>query len=522
MLQRFKLSTRLFGAFLLLVGIMVGVAYSGLWSVWKVTDSLRVMYAERTVPVGQAGDMNYLVQRNRVLVMDMLINPGAANVKQRTDELFANIDMFHQQFVRFEAQPKPADLVKLTGQLKDSVVPYIEQGLIPVGKAMRDNNFDEAQFVYLNVISVKAPAVQAAMNQLVNAQIELAGQEFAAAQSTSQGFAWVVLSGTVLAACIGMGLAWAITRSVTLPVQQALELAKRVSAGDLTAYPLHVRGHDEMAQLTQDLELMRRNLADIVTEVREGSVGIASGSSEIAHGVNDLSTRTETQAARLQEASASLHDMLAMAEQHAELAEEVKQIARTANAAARSGGERVSGLVGQMANVETSSRRITEITSVIDSIAFQTNILALNAAVEAARAGEMGRGFAVVAAEVRSLAQRSASAAAEIKHLIADAVQSVDRVTGMASETGQSVADIVQHVARVEGLISEIRDASARQNEKMTEVSLAIGWIDDVTQKNAALVEESAAATSNLNREASDLNARVAAFKLDGGALQPV
>ncbi|MFY7905220.1 MAG: MCP four helix bundle domain-containing protein, partial [Burkholderiaceae bacterium] len=242
MLQRFKLSRRLFGAFLVLVGIMVVVAYSGLWSVWKVTDSLRVIYEERAVPVEQAGDMNYLVQRNRVLVMDMLINPGAANVKKRTDELFANIDLFREQFARFDAQPKPAELVKLTSQLKDSVMPYIEQGLIPVGKAMRDNNFDEAQFVYLTVISSKAPAVQEAMNQLVKAQIELAGQEFATAQSTSQGFAWVVLSGTVLAAFIGMGLAWSITRSVTQPVQQALELANRVSAGDLTAHPLRVNG----------------------------------------------------------------------------------------------------------------------------------------------------------------------------------------------------------------------------------------------------------------------------------------
>jgi len=522
MLQRFKLSKRLFGAFLVLVGIMVVVAYSGLWSVWKVTDSMRVIYEERAVPVGQAGDMNYLVQRNRVLVMDMLINPGAANVKKRTDELFANIDTFQQQFARFEAQPKPPELVKLTSQLKDSVMPFIELGLVPVGKAMRDNNFDEAQFVYLNVISPKGPGVQDAMNQLVKAQIDLAGQEFATAQSTSEGFAWVVLSGTVLAALVGMGLAWAITRSVTKPVQQALDLANRVSAGDLTTYPLHVNGNDEMALLTKDLEVMRRNLADIVTEVREGSVGIASGTSEISHGVNDLSTRTETQAARLQEASASLQEMLGMAEQHAQLAEQVMHIARTTNTAAKVGGDRVNGLVEQIASVESSSRRITEITSVIDSIAFQTNILALNAAVEAARAGEMGRGFAVVASEVRNLAQRSASAAAEIKHLITDAVQSVERVTGMATDTGQSVADIVRHVGRVDTLISQISDASIRQNEKMIEVSHAISQIDDVTQKNAALVEESAAATTNLNREASDLNARVAAFKLDGVALQPI
>lgn len=520
MLQHFSIAKRLFGSFLLLVGIMVVVASMGLWSVWKVTDSLRTIYEERAVPVGQAGDLNYLVQRNRVLVMDMLINPGAANVKKRTEELFANIEKFKTSFSTFESQPMPPDLAGLTAELKNRALPFIDEGLIPIGKAMQANNFDEAQFVYLNVISPKAPAVQEAMNQLVQAQIERAGQEYATAKATSQGFAWLVLSATVLGAVIGMWLAWAITRSVIGPVRQALELAGRVTDGDLTSFPLQANGRDEMAALTQDLELMRRKLAEIVTEVREGSAGIFSGTSEIAHGVNDLSVRTETQAARLQEASASLQEMLTMAEQHAQLAEQVMHIARTTNTAAKLGGDRVNGLVEQIASVETSSRRITEITSVIDSIAFQTNILALNAAVEAARAGEMGRGFAVVASEVRNLAQRSASAAAEIKHLITDAVQAVERVTGMATDTGQSVAEIVKHVARVDSLISQISDASIRQTEKMTEVSLAIGGIDDVTQKNAALVEESAAATSNLNREASDLNARVATFKLDSSKLQ--
>jgi len=173
--------------------------------------------------------------------------------------------------------------------------------------------------------------------------------------------------------------------------------------------------------------------------------------------------------------------------------------------------------VEQIPNVDASSRRITENTSVINSIALQTNILALNAAVEAARAGEMGRGFAVVASEVRSLAKRSAAAAAEIKHLITDAVQSVDRVTGMATETGQSVADIVEHVATVDRLLSQISKASAMQTDEMTRVSQAIVGIDEVTQMNAALVEENAAATAHLSREASDLNARVATFKLDGG-----
>lgn len=520
MLQQFKIAKRLFGSFLLLVAIMVGVASSGLWSVWKVTDSLRIIFEERTVPVGLAGDLNYLVQRNRVLVMDMLIDPGAANVSKRTDELFKNIEKFKSSFASFDAQPKSTELVGLTAELKKRVWPFIDEGLVPMGKAMQANNFDEAQFVYLSVISPKGPGVQEAMNQLVQAQIDLASQEYNTARTTSEGFAWVVVSATVIAALIGLGLAWAITRSVTLPVEQALGLAQRVSNGDLTSFSSHTKGHDEMSELINDLELMRRNLAEIVTDVREASTDIAGSTAEIAHGVNDLSVRTELQAARVQEASASLQTMLATAEQHAQLAEQVMHIARTTNKAAQLGGDRVNELVGQIAGVEASSKRITEITSVIDSIAFQTNILALNAAVEAARAGEMGRGFAVVASEVRNLAQRSASAAAEIKQLVTDTVQSVNRVTGMATDTGQSVADIVKHVGRVDSLIAQISEASIAQTEKMSEVSNVINQIDEVTQKNAALVEESAAATTHLNREASDLSNRVATFKLDSTSLR--
>jgi methyl-accepting chemotaxis protein len=259
---------------------------------------------------------------------------------------------------------------------------------------------------------------------------------------------------------------------------------------------------------------MRNNLSRIVREVRDGSAQIALGSGEISQGVSDLSQRTEAQASNLQEASASLDTLLKGTHDHAQVSQQASAIARSAFDSAATGGRSVEDLIVQIGTVSERSQRITEITSVIDSIAFQTNILALNAAVEAARAGEQGRGFAVVAQEVRVLAQRSAAAASEIKTLIVDAVNSVVQVTSMASSTGDSVKGIVAQVREVDALIGQLTHASSEQSLQLAQISEAIRHIDDMTQKNAALVEENAAAAMSLSHEATELDTLVASFKL--------
>jgi methyl-accepting chemotaxis protein len=271
---------------------------------------------------------------------------------------------------------------------------------------------------------------------------------------------------------------------------------------------------DEIGRLISHLERMRSALANIVSDVRIGSNLIASTSGEISTGVNDLSQRTELQAANLQEASAALDQLLDGIQNHARISKEVGEVTRSTESGAQAGGKSVRELVVQIETVGEMSRKIADITNVIDAIAFQTNILALNAAVEAARAGEQGRGFAVVASEVRMLATRSATAAAEIKALITDAVSSVGKVISMAGNAGTQVDNVVAQVGTINDLVSRLNETSSHQAEELHQVSKAIRTIDEMTQQNAALVEENAAAAASLAKEASELDQMVGTFRL--------
>ncbi len=515
MFQRLGIGWRLYGSFSALLLLMAVVVGAGVLVVKRLGNDLRTVYQERAVPVEVVSHLNHLLQRNRVLVLDMLVNPGSANVEKSVGELLTNAAVFDRRLAAFEAIERPAELADLTQRLKHLSGEYMRQGLLAAGKAMKANDFDEAQFIYLNTISAKEPDVRTTVDELIQRQIALAGQEYSNAQAAIDRALWVMPG--VLAVALGLGgvLAWAITRSVTRPIAQAVVLAERVSHGDLSGHPNEpVAGRDEMARLMVELVAMRARLAELVADARQSSAQIASGTQEMAKGVGELSQRTEGQAARLQEANTSLQRMRQVMGEHALAAQRVSLIARDANASAVTGGDVVAALIGQIGTMTASSRRITEITGVIDSIAFQTNILALNAAVEAARAGEMGRGFAVVAGEVRALAQRSSRAAGEIKGLIGDSAQSMARVAAMASEAGGSVQHIIRQVDEVDRLMGRVSEAGSEQAAQLAHISEAMNAIDEMTQRNAALVEESAAATAELSHQASALDGQVAVFKL--------
>lgn len=516
MLQRFGIGWRLYGSFSVLLLMMAVVAGAGVLVVQRLGKDLRTVYEERAVPVEMVSHLNHLLQRNRVLVMDMLVNPGNANVQSSVDELLANAAVFDQRLAAFEAIERPAELVDLTLRFKRVYGEYMDRGLLAAGRAMKANDFDEAQFVYLNTISTQEPEVRAIMDELMQRQIAMAGQEYRDAQGTIDRALWGMPSVLVVALLLGGVLAWAMTQSVTRPIARAVVLAEQVADGDLRGNQNpSTPGRDEMARLMAELVGMRTRLAELVSDVRQSSAQIASGTREMAKGVADLSQRTEGQAARLQEANTSLQRMRQVTTEHAQAAQRVSHIAREANASAVTGGEVVTTLIGQIEAMAASSRRITEITAVIDSIAFQTNILALNAAVEAARAGDMGRGFAVVAGEVRALAQRSSRAAGEIKDLIGDTTQAMAQVTAMASEAGGRVQHIIGQVEDVDRLMGRVSDAGAEQAAQLAHISEAMNAIDGMTQRNAALVEENAAATTELSHQASELDAQVAVFKLD-------
>ncbi len=307
----------------------------------------------------------------------------------------------------------------------------------------------------------------------------------------------------------------ALIKSITRPLSEAVDMAQTVASGDLRS-EVHVRSTDELGDLLGALKLMQSNLSEIVGKVRQGTECIHTASAEIANGNLDLSGRTEEQASSLEQTAAAMVQLTTTVQQNNANASEACRLADVASTVAAKGGDAVEQMVRTMGAINESSRKIVDIISVIDGIAFQTNILALNAAVEAARAGEQGRGFAVVASEVRNLAQRSAAAAKEIKELIGASVERVEAGSRLVGEAGVTMTEVVASVQRVTAIISEISVASSEQRDGIEQISIAISQMDGVTQQNSALVEESAAAAEALEQQASQLNDAVSVFKLQG------
>ena len=338
----------------------------------------------------------------------------------------------------------------------------------------------------------------------------------AAAQASYQRAEWLILLFSAGSMAIGVFIAWRLTRSITRPLAEAVAVAQRVAAGDLSG-PIESRSTDESGQLLAALRQMNDSLVGVVGNVRQASDSIATGSSEIASGNLDLSQRTEQQASALEQTAASMEQLGATVRQNADNAKQANQLALGASTVALKGGDVVNKVVDTMKGINDSSKKIADIIGVIDGIAFQTNILALNAAVEAARAGEQGRGFAVVASEVRSLAQRSAEAAKEIKSLISASVDRVEQGTTLVDEAGVTMTEIVTAIRRVTDIMGEISSASVEQSTGVAQVGEAVTQMDQATQQNAALVEESAAAAESLKQQAQRLVQAVAVFKLTPG-----
>ncbi|MGN6826997.1 methyl-accepting chemotaxis protein [Paucibacter sp. M5-1] len=357
----------------------------------------------------------------------------------------------------------------------------------------------------------------AAVNQLIDYEESRIQTQNKIALDQADGFLTVMLTALVLSLLCGVALAWTISRSIVRQLgaePRALgDAARRVAGGDLGPVPgvLQAPADSVLASLGG----MRESLAGIVAQVRQASDSIATGSAEIATGNADLSNRTEQQAASLQQTASSMSEMNVAVKQNADTARQATQLAASASAAAAKGGQVVGQVVATMDDISASSKKIADIIGVIDGIAFQTNILALNAAVEAARAGEQGRGFAVVASEVRSLAQRSAEAAKEIKTLIGASVVKVEAGTRLVSDAGATMDDIVSQVRNVSDLINEIGASTQEQTDGIGRVSGAVTELDRSTQQNAALVEQSAAAAESLKQQASRLAEVVRVFRQD-------
>ncbi|MCS0707878.1 methyl-accepting chemotaxis protein [Massilia aurea] len=379
-----------------------------------------------------------------------------------------------------------------------------------------------AEQAYEQVFAPAAAAYGARVQSLLQIQRKSIDQTALAIEAANERSTQLVLLLALLSTAIGAVAAVLVTRSITRPLDAALDVAETVASGDLghtfATYP-----KDQVGDLMRALETMNGSLVRVVSQVQQGTNAISTASSEIAAGNLDLSARTEQQASSLEETAASMEELTATVRQNADNAVQANGLAKTASDVAARGGAIVGQVVDTMGSIDASARKIVDIIGVIDGIAFQTNILALNAAVEAARAGEQGRGFAVVASEVRNLAQRSAGAAREIKGLIGDSMTQVNAGTALVQQAGATMDDVVASVARVTDMMSEISTATQEQRVGINQVNEAIAQMDQVTQQNAALVEEAAAAAASMQEQAAQLAQVAAAFKLDhtGGRTRP-
>ena len=402
-------------------------------------------------------------------------------------------------------------------RLADEQQKWLDTAIDPVIKLRRQSADADIAAVVAEEQAGKGKQAMDAMRKLV-ADIKAEESGLMAARKSDvaqlQGrMSATLIGGGIVATLLALVIAVWQARNITAPLRAAVDIARRVAKGDLSAR-IDVRSKDETGQLMGALKDMNASLRDIVGRVRTGTDTIATASGEITSGNQDLSSRTEQQASSLEETASSMEELTSTVKQNADNARQANQMAAMASETAVRGGEVVARVVGTMGQINESARRIADIITVIDGIAFQTNILALNAAVEAARAGEQGRGFAVVAGEVRSLAQRSAAAAKEIKDLIGDSVGKVEAGSRLADEAGNTMEEVVGSVKRVSDIISEIAAASDEQRAGIEQVNGAITQMDQVTQQNAALVEQAAAAAEAMQEQAHTLAQLVATFQI--------
>ncbi len=515
-MNNLKISTRLTILVAVLSMLLVAIGLLGLRGISQSNDALKTVYEDRTVAVGQIADINRLNLRNRLVIANSLVNPVPDEINKGMAEMDSNIAAITKIWDAYMATTLTPDEMALAKKLADDRAKFVQEGLRPTAAALRANDLVEAKRLSLEKIRPLYAPVAKGVEDMIKLQLDVAKSEYDGGvarydtiRSISVG---AIIAGVLFAALFGLALIRGITRSLN----QAIEASEAVAQGDLS-HVIAVGGKDEVTTLLGSLSAMQSSLAQVVSQVREGSESVATASAQISQGNNDLSSRTEEQASALEETAASMEELSSTVKQNADNARQANQLAQSASTVAVQGGEVVAQVVDTMKHINDSSKRIFDIIGVIDGIAFQTNILALNAAVEAARAGEQGRGFAVVATEVRSLAGRSAEAAKEIKTLIGASVERVEQGTVLVDRAGTTMTEVVASIRRVTDIMGEISAASSEQSAGVSQVGEAIMQMDQATQQNAALVEESAAAADSLKSQAQQLVQAVSVFKLANG-----
>ena len=514
LLRSFTIRIRMWGAVAMVLAMFGVIGAVGLGGGWKMKTLTEAMTAHAIHKIEALGLVRQHLSQVRLLEKQMVIDyeDGAlvgkhrlawtaelAATRKALDSLLEGAEGAHSPLAR-EAIEKLASYAKTS----DPVLGNIQSG-----------GYDTARVADKMLSRAKAEVAEAEqrvdrISEIMNAEAAQTQQEF---ESTIRGVLVTFLVTLAVVVVVVAPLTLLNSHSITSPIAYAASVAQAIAGGDLTR-PIRLEGKDEASELLASLDRMQHSLRDVVGQVHASSLSIQHSSAEVASGNGDLSQRTEQAAGSLQQTASSMEQLTVTVRQSAASAGQAKELAATAAGVARRGGAVVAQVVTTMQDINASSHRINDIIGTIDGIAFQTNILALNASVEAARAGEQGRGFAVVAGEVRSLAQRSAAAAREIKSLIGASVERVEAGTQLVASAGSTMNDIVASVQRVADIIGEISTAAAEQSSGIGQVNRAVTDLDHMTQQNAALVEQSAAAAESLKEQAGTLTSLVATFRL--------
>ncbi|MCH8618088.1 methyl-accepting chemotaxis protein [Undibacterium sp. TS12] len=515
MFYNLKISAKLFVGFGFLLALTIFLGVFSIVMLAKVNQNAYELGTNWMPSVNAAMGIKERVSRIRSQEAQMVSAENKEEVEKyigRTKEAVTGLKENEAEYARLVADPEEK---KQFDDYMKSMTEYLQIS-DKMAALAREGNNKEAMELMRTDSSKLNTKVRGLVDKMVKTNVDGGVDAYKKGTESYEASRSLIIVVLVTSILLGLALAYAIARIVSRPLQDAVKLAQTVASGDLTSN-IDVQTRDETGLLLQALKEMNQSLLQVVSQVRQGTDEITTAATEIAKGNLDLSNRTENQASSLEETASSMEEITSTIKHNSDNARQANQLSHSASAVAQKGGDVVSQVVDTMGSINESSKKIVDIIAVIDGIAFQTNILALNAAVEAARAGEQGRGFAVVASEVRNLAQRSASAAKEIKELINDSVDKVGQGTRLVDQAGATMKEVVDSVKRVSDIISEITAAGTEQSSGIEQINTAVTQMDQMTQQNAALVEEAAAAAGALQNQAQNLSRIVSVFKLDQG-----
>jgi len=515
MLRSFSIKARLGMTMALLAALLILLGALGIAGMTRTGNALRETYANHLAATVALGKDNATLARTRAILDRVVLHPESPDGDKIATRARGMIKDANAAWAAYQALPRGPEEQRMADEVAARRATFFEQGMNPMLTAIDARDRTAMDEITMNVLPKRYAELTKASDALAAYKLKLGHDTYEASMAELAAFRWLSIGATALGVLMAIACYFSLRGAIMRPLGEALAHFEHISAGQLDN-PVHARGKDEMSMLMRGLEAMQSRLADTIRGVRRSCDAMATATAEISAGNTDLSARTEEQAASLEETASSMEQLTATVKQNADNARQASQLAVNASDIASRGGQVVARVVDTMQGISTSSSQVVDIIGVIDGIAFQTNILALNAAVEAARAGEQGRGFAVVAGEVRTLAQRSATAAREIKALIETSAQKVADGSTLVAEAGRTMNDILQAVQRVTDIMGEISAASNEQSSGIEQVNRAVTQMDEVTQQNAALVEEAAAAAGSLESQAHDLRAAVAVFQTSG------